>query len=1226
DTVSVRLYRYASSTATAGYWNGSSWDATYDAVQHEKRANGTAAWNLLLPNLATGKYKLRAAAKDKVANTGVSSEVTISVDNGVPANVAITTPAAGTFLNKLPVISVVATDDSGGSGIGRVDLALKQMSTGKYWTGSAWGAETALATTFSTKGWQSAFSLPIGLNLPNGNYQIIAKATDKVGLSQSITNTVTVDITAPTVTIANPASLGVLKNLPSATGSAADDSSQVKSIRIRLYRYASSTATAGYWNGSSWDAAYNSLTHQLSATGTTTWNRALLVNSASRVDGKYYIQATATDGAGNAGSITHTFWLDSVAPQSVTIDTPPTGAKVKTLSTIAGRCVDNTGGQGIARTELRIRRDRDLVYWTGSGWTATLTALPTELSGTSWRRNHSSTMPLPTGVDLSDGAYTLVAIAYDKAGNSRSASATIAVDQTLPTVEIINPRPDASYKQLSSITGTSRDLGTGISKVTVRLYRYASSTAAAGYWAGGDNWTATYSAANELAVSGTTSWSLALPLLNEGKYYCLATATDKAGNSVKTPVTSFVIDRTLPTVAITRPATNPAFLRTLPSLAGTASDSQGLAKVSVRIYRYATLTTPAGYWAGGENWTTTYSAANEHLAIGTTSWSLTLPTLPDGRYYGLATATDKAGNSTSTVASVFTVDSIAPSVAITRPATNPAFSTSLPSVTGTAADAGGLAKVTVRLFRTATSTTAAGYWAGGENWTSTYSAAANELPVNGLFSWSLTLPPLAEGKYYCLATATDKAANTAVTASHVFTIDRTLPTVAIAQPAVDNQILQTLPAITGAAYDQVGIGKVTVRLYRYATATTAAGYWAGGENWTSTYSAATNQILATGTTSWNLTLPHLAEGKYYCLATATDMAGNSANTPARAFIIDVTAPEVLSITSPVEGAFVKSLSAIAGTANDTVAGLDRVEIYLQRADGRFWTGVNWSDAKALPTSYDSVNAVWSSTGSLPTGDLLSDGEYTITAQAFDKVSNQKSVVSHFTVDTTAPVVSVSNPQNNGAYAAISEASGTASDSGSGVARVTVALFRDATLTTPAGYWNGASWNETYDSSLHELTATGTTDWSFTLPRLEIGSYTLRATAIDVVGNSGTSDEVNFTLIAPPVENQTTAQSAEASPVVLSSAEAYVASSQVQLLFTDGLKADSANNVLNYRVSVNNQEVPLNSARYDAATNRVTLQLPTNALRSGDQVVAFWQGLLDEQGRAVTGQTEVLVAR
>ncbi len=111
---------------------------------------------------------------------------------------------------------------------------------------------------------------------------------------------------------------------------------------------------------------------------------------------------------------------------------------------------------------------------------------------------------------------------------------------------ITSPQAGASYTggtgdgSLSEATGTAGD-SDGIAKVTVYLYREATSGNASGYWNGSVSnpaFTAEYDAlVNEVAATNTatteaaySTWSLKLPQLSIGDYSLRATARDSKGN------------------------------------------------------------------------------------------------------------------------------------------------------------------------------------------------------------------------------------------------------------------------------------------------------------------------------------------------------------------------------------------------------------------------------------------------------------------------------------------------------------------------------------------------------------------------------------------------------------------------------------------------------------------------------------------------------------------------
>ena len=196
-----------------------------------------------------------------------------------------------------------------------------------------------------------------------------------------------------------------------------------------------------------------------------------------------------------------------------------------------------------------------------------------------------------------------------------------------------------------------------MSKVTAVLSRapQAGSSVLSGYYTQNGGFVSTQSDATERTAVGTTNWVLSLPN-EEGTYRLTVKAFDKAGN-IKTTVVSYTVDRTVPVVAITSPKTGTVLKSGVVTVAGTSRDLNGVASVTVLLYRAASGKITAGYYnPTTKKWTPTATAANEIPAVGTAKWTLRLPTLDATRYTLRATATDKAGNK-GTASSIFTVSS-----------------------------------------------------------------------------------------------------------------------------------------------------------------------------------------------------------------------------------------------------------------------------------------------------------------------------------------------------------------------------------------------------------------------------------------------------------------------------------------------------------------------------------------------------------------------------------------
>lgn len=198
DKVTLMLYRFAAGSTGAGYWNGTSWDATYNAAKHERFATGTSSWSLSLPALTQGQYNVRATASDKAKNSASTSTVNFWVDSTAPTSASFLAPLSGATVSDLNTVTISASDGSTGSGISSVMLQIKNGS-GNYWTGSGWASKaTNLATSFNGTNWTrsntSSTPMPTGSLLTTGTYQLIATATDRAGLTKIVTINVTVGV------------------------------------------------------------------------------------------------------------------------------------------------------------------------------------------------------------------------------------------------------------------------------------------------------------------------------------------------------------------------------------------------------------------------------------------------------------------------------------------------------------------------------------------------------------------------------------------------------------------------------------------------------------------------------------------------------------------------------------------------------------------------------------------------------------------------------------------------------------------------------------------------------------------------------------------------------------------------------------------------------------------------------------------------------------------------
>lgn len=125
-------------------------------------------------------------------------------------------------------------------------------------------------------------------------------------------------------------------------------------------------------------------------------------------------------------------------------------------------------------------------------------------------------------------------------------------------------------------------------------------------------------------------------------------------------------------------------------------------------------------------------------------------------------------------------------------------------------------------------------------------------------------------------------------------------------------------------------------------------------------------------------------------------------------------------------------------------------------------------------------------------------------------------------DTTAPSVAITQPVGSRSYTYqnLTRISGTASDTGdSGLNRVRVLLYRQASSRAPAGYYAGGSnWNGN-DQTYRAATLNSNGTWNQDLPSIAQGfvpgTYVARAIAVDNAENRSQPVGVVFTMLAPP---------------------------------------------------------------------------------------------------------------
>lgn len=291
--------------------------------------------------------------------------------------------------------------------------------------------------------------------------------------------------------------------------------------------------------------------------------------------------------------------------------------------------------------------------------------------------------------------------------------------------------------------------------------------------------------------------------------------------------------------------------------------------------------------------------------------------------------------------------------------------------------------------------------------------------------------------------------------------DTTAPAVTLTSPlngAATNIFAPTLSGAAGVASGD--LATITVKIY----------------NGTGVAGAIVQTLTASQAGgSWTVTAAALPQGTYTAQAQQTDTAGNIGTSSANTFVIDTTSPPLPTITSsPVNPSNSPTATFAFGDSEAGVSFQCRID--------------------ALP-----FNACSSPT----TFSALAAGAHTFQLRAQDTAGNMtSSVSSNWTIDLTAPTVTLSTPANGSATntqtPAITGAAGSAAGDST---TITVKIYNGSGTTGPL---------------LQTLTPTRTgATWTATPATLAQGTYTAQATQTDTAGNTGTSTANTFTIDTTP---------------------------------------------------------------------------------------------------------------
>jgi uncharacterized repeat protein (TIGR01451 family) len=794
------------------------------------KVDEAAAGGALIGNQATVNYRAQTLAQNFSVLTdsdpnGVGSTPTVVIVTVTEPTIDITAPAAGS-----------STPDARPAIVGRAN-------PGATVTIRIDGGAPITAQASATGDWVIVPSQP----LTDGMHTVVATAVND-GRTATDQVTFTVDTAAPAITITAPAP-GVPVNTPQPIISGTTEPGATVTVQIDGQDAGTTTANAqGMWS---------------------------VMSTIALADGPHAALATARDAAGNSASAATSFVVDLTNP-AITITEPTNGSissaqptavigstepntrvrvsidgsnPVEVVSdasgawrlpimgqltdgphTVTATAFDASGNQGTATSMFSIDTVAPmLTIIAPANGGSTANPQPT-IRGTSEPNQRVDVTidggaPIPVTADalgrwslvppqpLAEGPHTVQASARDSAGNEARDSSTFAVDMTAPFVTLDSPAPGSSTRDRQpTLSGTAEPGAT----ITVIV----------------DGRTIGTTVANAMGA-----WSLVPTTpLAEGPHTAEIIARDAAGNEGRAGG-NFTIDTVAPTVRVTEPADGSITNNPGVPIVGAAEPG---AAVTVILDGVEVATV---------------------VADGTGRWSYA-PTMPlaDGPHTVEAIARDAAGNE-GRDSSAFVIDTRAPDLDITAPATGDTTNNPRPTITGTAAPG---ASITVIVDDGAPATVIAD---GQGNW--------SYIPDNDL----------GEGPHTVRATTADGAGNVA-NDNTLFIVDTTPPPIAIVTPANGATTEDQRPTITGTT-EPGGTVVITIDDMEVAT------------------------VVADGAGIWTYTpAAPLTPGMHTVVVTTRDNAGNASMATTT---FTVPARPVLVVITPQPGDDVNNPPTVTGT-------------------------------------------------------------------------------------------------------------------------------------------------------------------------------------------------------------------------------------------------------------------------------------------------------------------------
>ncbi|HAS1708256.1 TPA: Ig-like domain-containing protein [Enterobacter hormaechei] len=1082
---------------------------TIGSNQYTTTVDASGKWSVGVPAsvisaLTDGTVTLSATITDSAGNSSTQTH-----------DVVVNTASVALTVNTLSGDDVINAAEAGASLV--INGSSAQFASGTQVTITLNG-KSYTATIQSDGSWTTTVpAADVGTLADGASYQVSVSAQGSAGNSASATHTISVDTTAPVISVNTLSGDDVLnaaeaQQALTVQGSSSAEAGQTVTVTLGGKTYTALVANDGTW------------TLDVPA-----------VDLAALSQGALTVTASVNDKAGNSGQTTHTLTVDTIAP-AVTISTVADDDIVNNAEQLAGQTISGTTTAEQGQTVT--------VSFNGHSYQATVGA------NGSW----SVFVPGRDFLGLSDGDYTITATVSDKAGNPGSATHDVTLNGDVPTIAINTFAQDdivnaAEHGTPLVISGTTDAPAGQTVTITLNGKTYTATVQNDGTWSytvgsadvtaladGGsyvinaqvsnaignsvsDNHTVTVDltapsmgisidslqndtglSANDfitndsqvvvngsltaqlgnnekaqisldggvtwidLTVTGTTWRYTDGRTLTDGTYQYQVRVIDNAGNVGATDSQDVVID-------LTKPAAATITVDSVSQDTG-LSDSDFITSDN-QISLKGTLGAALGNGDhaqisldGGATWT--------DVSVSGLSWTyIDGRTLTDGDYNYQLRVIDEAGNISATTSQVVTIDTVAPDASKTIAIDSISDDTGLSSSDFITRD------TSLTLHGSLGATLADGEYAqisidGGVTWQNVIVTGNSWYYVDGR--------TLGNQTYDYYVRVVDAAGNVGASAHQQVTVDTVAPDAAITV-TVDN-----ITVDTGFDNNDFLTSSTSYTLNGTLGAELGAGEYVqvsmdGGSTW----------VYATVSgTQWRYTDARtLADGDYRYQVRVVDQAGNVGATTTQDVTVDTQAPQYgITIDSISEDTgqsgsdfiTMDTSLTINGSLGSALASDERVQISL---DG----GNTWIDATV-------TNQRWSYTD---TRDLT-DGDYNYQVRIIDLAGNVGSTSSQVvTVDTTPPdtvgtVVSYTDGEGErqGSFGA-----SVATDDNSPVINGTlnrapdsgeiVQLYRDGVL-------------------LGQVTMNGAASWYFQDSGLNDGNHVYMLRVTDLAGNFTDSDD------------------------------------------------------------------------------------------------------------------------